>query len=107
MSPGVGSDEGFAEAGYGNVGNGTQGPSAEVVSSQVISSEGFEAESSEADGPAEAAADVGGRQPVFVEWTAASRTGSITVRTTEYGLPLGISVDAAELKRDPKALATE
>lgn len=47
------------------------------------------------------------QQPVLTEWTATSRTGSITVRTTEQGLPLGISVDAAELKRDPRALASE
>ncbi len=47
------------------------------------------------------------QQPVLTEWTATSRTGSITVRTTEQGLPLGISVDAAELKRDPQALASE
>ncbi|MFG1794392.1 hypothetical protein [Nocardia sp. NPDC049149] len=42
-----------------------------------------------------------------VEWTAASRTGAISVRATEQGLPLGISIDAAELKRDPAALAAE
>ncbi|MBY8855219.1 hypothetical protein K7711_01875 [Nocardia sp. CA2R105] len=43
----------------------------------------------------------------MVEWTAANRTGSISVRTTEQGLPLGISVDPAELRRDPQALAAE
>ncbi|WP_319944842.1 hypothetical protein [Nocardia macrotermitis] len=47
------------------------------------------------------------QQPVLVEWTAANRTGSISVRTTEQGLPLGISVDKAELRRDPGALAAE
>ena len=46
-------------------------------------------------------------QPDLVEWTAANRTGSISVRTTEQGLPLGISVDPAELRRDPQALAAE
>lgn len=47
------------------------------------------------------------QQPVLVEWSAANRTGSISVRTTEQGLPLGISVDPAELRRDPQALAAE
>ncbi|WP_378737221.1 hypothetical protein [Nocardia brasiliensis] len=45
--------------------------------------------------------------PTMVEWSAASRTGAITVRTTEQGLPLGISIDDAELKRDPQELAAE
>lgn len=47
------------------------------------------------------------QQPALVEWTAASRTGSVSVRTTEQGLPLGISLDRAELRRDPGALASE
>ncbi|MET7768680.1 hypothetical protein [Nocardia sp. NPDC005366] len=41
------------------------------------------------------------------EFTASSLTGSIVVRTTEQGLPVGISVEAAELRRDPHALAAE
>ncbi|WP_327101011.1 hypothetical protein OIE68_20820 [Nocardia vinacea] len=44
---------------------------------------------------------------VPVEWTAAARSGAISVRTTEQGLPLGISIEPAELKRDPQALAAE
>ncbi|GAA5067156.1 hypothetical protein [Nocardia callitridis] len=50
---------------------------------------------------------MGDEQPELVEWTASSRTGSIAVRTTEQGLPLGISVEPAELKRDPQELAGE
>ncbi|WP_063046511.1 hypothetical protein [Nocardia pseudovaccinii] len=46
-------------------------------------------------------------QPGIPEWTATSRSGAISVRTTEQGLPLGISVQPAELKRDPQALAAE
>jgi hypothetical protein len=42
-----------------------------------------------------------------VEWTAASRTGAIAVRTTEQGLPLGITVESAELRRDPQSLAAD
>lgn len=41
------------------------------------------------------------------EFTATSLTGSISVRTTETGLPLGISVDADRLHSDPDALAGE
>ncbi|MFE1593222.1 hypothetical protein [Nocardia sp. NPDC058705] len=41
------------------------------------------------------------------EWTATSRDGSIEVRTTEQGLPVGISIEAAELRRDPTGLAEE
>lgn len=41
------------------------------------------------------------------EFTATSMTGSISVRTTEQGLPLGIEVDADQLKREPDALAGE
>jgi len=36
---------------------------------------------------------------------AASRSGAMTVETTEQGLPLRISVDAAELRRSPVDLA--
>ncbi|QLY31854.1 hypothetical protein [Nocardia huaxiensis] len=45
--------------------------------------------------------------PAPAEWTAVSRTGSIAVRTTEQGLPLGITIEAAELRRDPAQLAAE
>ncbi|APE33261.1 hypothetical protein BOX37_03970 [Nocardia mangyaensis] len=41
------------------------------------------------------------------QFTATSRTGTITVRTTEQGLPLGISVDTGELRGDPDQLAGE
>ncbi|MGW6724416.1 hypothetical protein ACWF9G_00800 [Nocardia sp. NPDC055029] len=41
------------------------------------------------------------------EWTATTRNGAISVRTTEQGLPLGISIDAAELRRPPDELAQE
>ncbi|MGS2808679.1 hypothetical protein [Nocardia sp. MW-W600-9] len=41
------------------------------------------------------------------EFTASSLTGTIEVRTTEQGLPIGITVDPAELQRDPSALAAE
>ncbi|MEU1962558.1 hypothetical protein [Nocardia sp. NPDC019255] len=41
------------------------------------------------------------------EFVATSLTGSISVRTTETGLPLGIKVDADQLRRDPEALAGE
>ncbi|MBF6171404.1 hypothetical protein [Nocardia blacklockiae] len=41
------------------------------------------------------------------EFGAASLTGSIAVRTTEQGLPLGIRIDSDELRRDPQSLAGE
>ncbi|WP_039795613.1 hypothetical protein [Nocardia araoensis] len=41
------------------------------------------------------------------EFVATSLTGSISVRTTEMGLPLGIKVDPDQLRRDPEALAGE
>ncbi|MEV0252254.1 hypothetical protein AB0H76_37100 [Nocardia sp. NPDC050712] len=47
------------------------------------------------------------QQPEQVEWTAAARSGAISVRTTEQGLPLGITVEPAELQRDPRGLAEE
>ncbi|MEV4124620.1 hypothetical protein [Nocardia sp. NPDC049707] len=37
--------------------------------------------------------------------TAMSRSGSISVRTTEQGLPLAVSVEPEELRRDPAELA--
>lgn len=77
----------------------------QVVSGAVVSDAIVGEEHEKSDGaPDDSGA---GQQPVLTEWTATSRTGSITVRTTEQGLPLGISVDAAELKRDPRALASE
>lgn len=39
--------------------------------------------------------------------TATTRSGSIAVETTEQGLPLRISIEAAELRRDPTELAAE
>lgn len=39
--------------------------------------------------------------------TASSRSGAITVRTTEQGLPIGISIERSELRRDPDHLAQE
>ncbi|MFD0365952.1 hypothetical protein ACFQZZ_31320 [Nocardia sp. GCM10030253] len=39
--------------------------------------------------------------------TATSRSGSISVETTEQGLPIAVSVERAELRRDPKELAGE
>lgn len=41
------------------------------------------------------------------EFTAVSLTGSLSVRTTEQGLPLGVRVDAEELRGDPQRLAGE
>ena len=38
---------------------------------------------------------------------ATSRSGAITVETTERGLPLRVTVEAAELRRDPADLAAE
>ncbi|MCA2210201.1 MULTISPECIES: hypothetical protein [Nocardia] len=38
---------------------------------------------------------------------ALSRTGAIEVRTTEQGLPLGITIEADELRRAPGELAAE
>ncbi|RJO72096.1 hypothetical protein D5S18_23240 [Nocardia panacis] len=46
-------------------------------------------------------------QPTIVEWAAASRSGAITVRTTELGLPLGISIERSELGRPPAELAAD
>ncbi|WP_280312482.1 hypothetical protein [Nocardia abscessus] len=41
------------------------------------------------------------------EFVATSVTGSISVRTTEMGLPLGVKVDSDQLRRDPEVLAGE
>ncbi|MEU7631988.1 hypothetical protein AB0C34_18660 [Nocardia sp. NPDC049220] len=40
-------------------------------------------------------------------WRAASKSGSISVETTEQGLPVGITVERAELRREPGELARE
>ncbi|MER7453407.1 hypothetical protein ABTW96_24310 [Nocardia beijingensis] len=45
--------------------------------------------------------------PTPAEWSANSRTGTISVRTTEQGTPLSVTVDPAELRRDPEVLAGE
>ncbi|MFI1462577.1 hypothetical protein [Nocardia carnea] len=42
-----------------------------------------------------------------IEFTAHSITGSIRIRTTETGLPVAVSVEPGELRRDPDALAGE
>ncbi|NKY50390.1 hypothetical protein [Nocardia vermiculata] len=39
--------------------------------------------------------------------TATTRSGSITVETTEQGLPLRIAIEPAELRRPPAELAAE
>ncbi|MFI6046327.1 hypothetical protein ACIA8C_32235 [Nocardia sp. NPDC051321] len=41
------------------------------------------------------------------EFVVTSLTGSIAVRTTEQGLPLGIRLDQDQLRRAPEALAAE
>ncbi|WP_280463512.1 hypothetical protein [Nocardia carnea] len=41
------------------------------------------------------------------EFTTHSLTGSIRIRTTETGLPVAVSVEPGELRRDPDALAGE
>ncbi|WP_051026633.1 hypothetical protein [Nocardia higoensis] len=38
---------------------------------------------------------------------ASSRSGAVTVETTEQGLPLRVSLDSAELRRAPADLAAE
>ncbi|ATL65749.1 hypothetical protein [Nocardia terpenica] len=43
----------------------------------------------------------------WLTFTAESLTGAIVVRTTEQGLPTGISVERSELARDPAQLAGE
>jgi|GEM_PF-4767848 len=84
----------------------------QVVSDAVVSNAAVGDDYARADGTPDdpddpAAEQQEHQQPVLTEWTASSRTGSITVRATEQGLPLGISVDPTELKRDPQALAGE
>ncbi|MEV0356833.1 hypothetical protein AB0H71_12295 [Nocardia sp. NPDC050697] len=46
-------------------------------------------------------------KPLPMEWSAVSRSGAIVVRTTEQGLPIGLVVEAAELRRNPAELAAE
>ncbi|UGT60000.1 hypothetical protein [Nocardia asteroides] len=47
-------------------------------------------------------------EPGFpAEFSASTVTGSIAVRTTETGLPLGITLDPDQLRRDPGELAAE
>ncbi|WP_245650372.1 hypothetical protein [Nocardia harenae] len=41
------------------------------------------------------------------EFTASTLTGSISVRTTEHGLPLGVALEPDQLRRDPAQLAAE
>ncbi|MEV3963160.1 hypothetical protein AB0M34_20050 [Nocardia sp. NPDC050193] len=48
-----------------------------------------------------------GRTEFPTEFGAHSLTGTIRVRTTEMGLPVAISVEPAQLRRDPDALAGE
>ncbi|MEU2034653.1 hypothetical protein [Nocardia amamiensis] len=40
-------------------------------------------------------------------WKAASKSGSISVETTEQGLPVRITVEPGELRREPGELAGE
>lgn len=40
-------------------------------------------------------------------WKAVSKSGSISVETTEQGLPVGITIESAELRREPGELAGE
>jgi hypothetical protein len=40
-------------------------------------------------------------------WTTASKSGSISVETTEQGLPIAIRVEWDELRRPPGELAAE
>ncbi|WP_308162898.1 hypothetical protein [Nocardia alni] len=102
-NPGVGSGvvgEGMFEYRDGESADG--GPV--VVAGEVIGATG---KTDPGAGGSADGGDSGAPEQVFTEWTAASRTGSITVRTSDQGLPLGISVDPAELRRDPRALAAE
>lgn len=51
--------------------------------------------------------DTGNADAEMPTVTATSRSGAIAVRTTEQGLPLRISVEPGELRRDPGELAAE
>ncbi|NUS42966.1 MAG: hypothetical protein HOQ24_04665 [Mycobacteriaceae bacterium] len=46
-------------------------------------------------------------EPAHFAGAAVSRSGLISVETTETGLPLSISVDPSELGRDPEQLARD
>ena len=48
-----------------------------------------------------------GRTEFPTEFRAHSLTGEIRVRTTEMGLPVALSVEPAQLRRDPDTLAGE
>ncbi|MBJ8338589.1 hypothetical protein JGU71_06810 [Antrihabitans sp. YC3-6] len=39
--------------------------------------------------------------------TAVSKSGAISLRTTEQGLPISVAIERSELRRDPVALAQE
>ncbi len=43
----------------------------------------------------------------FITGAAVSRSGRISVETTEMGLPTAITIDRGELRRDPDLLAGE
>jgi len=43
----------------------------------------------------------------FIVGSAVSRSGRISVETTEMGLPTAITIDRGELRRDPTLLAGE
>lgn len=40
-------------------------------------------------------------------WSVTSRNGSISIETTEQGLPIGITIERDELRRPPGELAAE
>lgn len=48
-----------------------------------------------------------GKREFPAEFSAHSLTGSIRIRTTETGLPVAVSVEPDQLRRDPGAFAGE
>lgn len=40
-------------------------------------------------------------------WSVTSRSGSISIETTEQGLPIGLTIERDELRRPPGELAAE
>lgn len=40
-------------------------------------------------------------------WSITSRSGSISIETTEQGLPIGLTIERDELRRPPGELAAE
>lgn len=40
-------------------------------------------------------------------WSVTSRNGSISIETTEQGLPIGLTIERDELRRPPGELAAE